>query len=199
MRAYIASVLPRLKEYSARLDNLALFTDQPWIQIDESGDRTVFVFRSERNELLISQNGNVSTCSWEYLEYMNSLLIEANGEKTLYNQGFMDEAVMILSKDGQSDYLLLANENKVEERNGEKILSNLSQKYLTADSVSAREDESVDQTPPRKRKEISRTEKEGKVNHKISYNEGEFPRISFVVFVAILISLFVLIAFGATF
>lgn len=142
MRAYIANVLPRLQKYSARLDNLALFTDHPWIQIDESGDRTVFVFRSEGNELLISKNGNVNTCSWEYLDYMNSLLVEANGKKTLYNQGFMDEAVMILSKDGQSDYLLLANENKVQERDAEKILANLSRKYLTTNAERARHAES---------------------------------------------------------
>jgi hypothetical protein len=160
MRAYIANVLPRLKEYSARLDNLALFTDQPWVQIDETGDRTVFVFRSEGNELLISKNGNVNTCSWEYLEYMNSLLIEANGEKTLYNQGFMDEAVMILRKDGQADYLLLANENKVQERSPEKILAILSQKYLTADTTRLRKDEIEDQTSSRKVKRVHRSEEE---------------------------------------
>jgi len=160
MRAYITNVLPRLKEYSARLDNLALFTDQPWIQIDESGDRTVFVFRSEGNELLISKNGNVNTCSWEYLEYMNSLLIEANGEKTLYNQGFMDESVMILSKDGQADYLLLANENKVQERKAVKILTNLSQKYLTADTTHAHEEEIGDGTPSREVKRVHQSEEE---------------------------------------
>lgn len=142
MRSYIANVLPRLKKYSARLDNLALFTDHPWIQIDESGDRTVFVFRSEGNELLISKNGNVNTCSWEYLEYMNSLLVEANEKKTLYNQGFMDEAVMILSKDGESDYLLLANENKVQERSAEKILANLSHKYLTSNTEASQRTQS---------------------------------------------------------
>ena len=135
MRGYIANVLPRLKKYSARLDNLALFTDHPWIQIDDSGDRTVFVFRSEGNELLISKNGNVKTCSWEYIDYMNSLLVKLNGQKTLYNQGFMDESVMILSKDGQTDYILLANENKVEERDGEKIITTLTRKYLTSRGV----------------------------------------------------------------
>lgn len=131
MRGYIANVLPRLKKYSARLDNLALFTDHPWIQSDDSGDRTVFVFRSEGNELLISKNGNVKTCSWEYLDYMNSLLVEVGGQKKLYNQGFIDEDVMILSKDGKNNYLLLANENKVGERDGEKIITTLTRKYLT--------------------------------------------------------------------
>ena len=160
MRAYIANVLPRLKEYSVRLDNLVLFTDQPWIQIDESGDRTVYVFRSEGNELLISKNGNVNTCSWEYLAYMNSLMIQANGKKTLYNQGFMDETVMILSKDGQADYLLLANENKVQEYTAEKILTNLSQRYLTADTTRARKEEIEDRTPSRKVKRVHQSKEQ---------------------------------------
>lgn len=181
MRTYIANVLPRLKEYSARLDNLALFTDQPWVQIDESGDRTVFVFRSEGNELLISRNGSVNTCSWEYLEYMDSLLIETNGKKTLYKQGFMDESVMILSKDGQADYLLLANENKVQERNAEKILKNLSQKYLTADATSTRQDEKENSTASRGRKSVYQTKEERERE-----NKREWIALSVLIAISIL-------------
>jgi hypothetical protein len=192
MRAYIANVLPRLKEYSARLDNLALFTDQPWIQIDGSGDRIVFVFRSEGNELLISKNGNVNTCSWEYLEYMNSLLVKANGKKILYNQGFMDETVMILSKDGQSDYLLLANENKVQERKAEKILASLTKKYLTADTTSARQDETKDQNPSSESKQVYQTEQEGE-------RENELRGMALAVLVTIIILVFYAIMFEATF
>jgi len=130
MRDYIRSLLPRLQAYSARLDNLSLFTDQPWVKIDDSGDRIVFVFRSSNNELLVSRNGDVQTCSWEYLDYMDSLVIHRDGQKSLYNQGFLDEQAMILVKDGNSEYLLLANENKVEERAPRELLERLDRKYL---------------------------------------------------------------------
>jgi hypothetical protein len=86
MRSYLKSILPRLQRYSARLDNLSIFTDQPWVKIDETGDRVLFVFRSS-NDLLISKNGDVQTCTWEYLEYMDSLLIKRGGQKSLYKQG----------------------------------------------------------------------------------------------------------------
>lgn len=130
MKTYISNLLPKLQEYSARLDNLTLLTDQPWVQLDESGDRTVFVFRSDGNELLVSRNGKVNTCTWEYLEHMNSLVIETDEEKTLYNQGFLDESAMILRKDGRDEYLLLANENKVEVTAAEKVLEQLERKYI---------------------------------------------------------------------
>jgi hypothetical protein len=115
------------------LDNLSIFTDQPWVKIDETGDRVLFVFRSS-NDLLISKNGDVQTCTWEYLEYMDSLLIKRGGQKSLYKQGFLDEQVMIMVKDGQGDYLLLANENKVDERDPESILHRLDRRYLTSPS-----------------------------------------------------------------
>jgi hypothetical protein len=112
---------------------LSIFTDQPWVKLDETGDRVLFVFRSS-NDLLISKNGDVQTCTWEYLEYMDSLLIKRGGQKSLYKQGFLDEQVMIMVKDGQGDYLLLANENKVDERDPESILHRLDRRYLTSPS-----------------------------------------------------------------
>ena len=130
MRDYISNLLPKIKDFSARLDNLALLTDQPWVQLDESEDRTVFVFRKDGNELLVSKNGDVNTCGWEYLEHMNSLVIEVSGQKILYNQGFLDESVMILRKDGGGEYLLMANENKVDAIKTDKVLEYLSRKYV---------------------------------------------------------------------
>jgi hypothetical protein len=134
MRSYISKLLPRLRQYSARLDNISLFTNHPWVQIDDSGDRTVFIFRKEENELLVSRNGEVSSCSWEYLDYMNSLLIDLGENRRLYNQGFLDESVMLLRQDGQEDYLLLVNENKVSSDDPERILEGLSQKYLLSEN-----------------------------------------------------------------
>lgn len=132
MKHYLESLLPRIKQYSQRLDNLALFEDQPWVQVDDSGERRVYVFRSANNELLISEKGEVRTCSWEYLEYLNSLLIKVGGSKRLYNQGFFDEAFMILKKDDAAEYMLLVNANRVADPSVEKSLERLQQKYLSS-------------------------------------------------------------------
>lgn len=130
MKQYLADILPRLQKYSARLDNLSLITDTPWIQVDDSNDRIVFIFRSKGSELLVSENGDVNTCSWEYLDYMDALLVKMGERRALYNHGFLDDAVMILSKDGSADYLLLVNEKKVEARDRDRVLARLNRKYL---------------------------------------------------------------------
>jgi hypothetical protein len=65
---------------------------------------------------------------------MNSLLIDLGENRRLYNQGFLDESVMLLRQDGQEDYLLLVNENKVSSDDPERILEGLSQKYLLSEN-----------------------------------------------------------------
>lgn len=109
--AYLADLIPRLQRFSSSLDNVALFADHPWVQVSASS-RTVYVFR-KGGELLISQEGNVMTARWEYLPALRSVVVEANGKKTLYNQGFLDDSVLALRQDGRGEYLILGNENKI--------------------------------------------------------------------------------------
>lgn len=132
MKEFIKDLLPRIRKYSERLDNLALLTDHPWVEVSDTGDRTLYVFRSDNNELLISRNGEVSTCTWEYLEYANALLIEVDGQRRLYKQGFVDPAVVVLRLDGQEDFLMLANENKIDEPEPRRVQGWLENKYLPA-------------------------------------------------------------------
>lgn len=132
MKTYLGSLLPKLKRYSARLDDLSLFVDQPWVKVDGNGSRTVYVFR-KGGELLIAKNGDVSSGKWSYLDYMDALLLQnSQEEKKLYNCGFLDDAVMALKKDGREEYMLLANENKLEEQTLERVMGRLNQKYLSS-------------------------------------------------------------------
>jgi hypothetical protein len=149
VKDYLADLIPRLKQYSARLDNLALLTDQPWVKVDTPESKIVYIFRSQKNELLISRNGNVSTCRWEYLETMDSLVIEEDGEKRLFKQGFFDESAMILRKDGQEEFLLLVNENKIDLRERKEITDHLSQKYIMKETTGEGDlTDTVDLEPP---------------------------------------------------
>lgn len=108
MRDYISSILPRIQQYSKQLNDEANFVEIPWGFIDDDGDKVTYIFR-RNNELLVSKKGEVATGRWEYLPVVQSMLIEYNGAKRMYNQGFLDKAVMVLRKDGTEEVFALAN------------------------------------------------------------------------------------------
>lgn len=108
MRDYISTILPRIQQYSKQLNDEANFVEIPWAFLDEAGAKVTYIFR-RNNELLVSRHGDVATGRWEYLPVVQSLLIEYQGSKRLYNQGFLDKAVMVLRKDGTEELFALGN------------------------------------------------------------------------------------------
>jgi hypothetical protein len=108
MLDYLKSILPRIQQYSKKLDDEANFVDIPWAFIDGEGENITYIFRKNK-ELLVSKQGDVVIGKWEYLPVMQSLLIEYEGKRRLYNQGFIDDAVMVLRKDGTNELFPLTN------------------------------------------------------------------------------------------
>lgn len=100
--------MPRIQQFSRQLNDEANFVEIPWGFIDDDGDKVTYIFR-RNNELLVSKKGEVATGRWEYLPVVQSMLIEYNGAKRMYNQGFLDKAVMVLRKDGTEEVFALAN------------------------------------------------------------------------------------------
>jgi hypothetical protein len=90
------------------LNDEANFVEIPWAYLDEDGVKVTYLFR-RNNELLVTKKGEVATGRWEYLPSMQSLLIEYVGKRRMYNQGFLDKAVLLLRKEGTEDFLALAN------------------------------------------------------------------------------------------
>lgn len=125
---YIKSLLPQLQQYSKNLNDTAIFADVPWGFIDEDNDRVTYIFR-RNNELLVSKRGDVTTGHWEYLSVMQSLLIEHANRKRMYNQGFIDNAVMALKKDGTDELFWLANQQILPDLN---VVGYLEQKVQSA-------------------------------------------------------------------
>lgn len=131
MRTYISDIIPKIEQYSKKLDNLTLLTNQHWIIIDDiDKSKITFIFRSN-NELIISQDGKVEKAKWEYLGY-NSLLIDRMEESFLFKHGFFDENVLALKIDGKNEYTFLVNESKFhKELNSYKnVIEFLSEKYI---------------------------------------------------------------------
>lgn len=120
---YINSWIPKIQLYSLKLDKLSKLYNQPWVIVDRTKDFIKIIFQ-EKGNLTVSINGTVSDGKWELLSVANSLLLEMNGERRLYNHGFLDNALMILKLDGfNSDFLVLANQNIIPDLDVENYLT----------------------------------------------------------------------------
>lgn len=131
MKTYLADIIPKIKRYSEKLDNLTLLTNQQWVVLDElRNSKFSYIFRSN-HELLISQNGKVEKGKWEYLGN-NSLLIERNDESYLFRHGFFDSNILALKVDGKDEFAFLVNQNNYDgDLNSiEKVSDFLEKKYL---------------------------------------------------------------------
>ncbi len=131
MKTYLADIIPKIKRYSEKLDNLTLLTNKHWVVIDElQNSKFVYIFR-DNFELLISKNGKVEKGKWEYLGN-NSLLIERKDDSYLFRHGFFDSNILALKVDGRDEYAFLVNENNYggDLNSIEKVLNFLETKYL---------------------------------------------------------------------
>lgn len=108
MLNYLKSILPRIQQHSKALDDVATFADKEWAFMDDDGHKVSYIFR-RNNELLVTKHGEVITGKWEYLAFKQSLLIEHEGRKRMYNQGFINDTIMLLRKDGTDELFPLGN------------------------------------------------------------------------------------------
>jgi hypothetical protein len=136
MKTYISDIIPRLKRYSKKLDDLTQLTNNNWVVIDESNlTKCVYVFRDNK-DLIISKNGIANKGKWDYLNN-NSLIIETNEISLFFKFGFLDSNILALKIDGRNEYAFLVNEtiydhdfNKIQQ-----IFNYLSEEYLIDDYI----------------------------------------------------------------
>ncbi len=131
MKTFLLDILPKIQNFSQKLDDISLLTNQHWVLMGSIGsDKTIYIFRLN-NELLVSTNGKVTKGKWEYLGN-NSILVDINDESYLFKHGFFDSTVLALKADNSEEYTVFVNENKFEgELNSiNKLLKFLETKYL---------------------------------------------------------------------
>ena len=128
---YIQELLPKLKRYSASLNQKALFLNYSWVQLGNTTARTLFIFREKNGELLIVNNGDMKSHKWEHLTHQNAIIFDIDGNKSMFQLGFIDDDVLILVKDGTSEFLVLVNETKLQEQSLKGLSERLTQKYIS--------------------------------------------------------------------
>lgn len=115
MKAYIANIIPRLKNFSKKLDDSTKLTNQHWVNIDEDETaKTVYIFDSN-GDLDIFQNGiGVDSGSWKFIDNTSIKLKLSNSPAILLKHGFFDEYVLALKLDSSDKYVFFVNETKYE-------------------------------------------------------------------------------------
>jgi hypothetical protein len=132
MKTYLSDIIPKIKRFSRKLDELTLLTNQEWVVLDElTQSKVKYIFLPD-GELLIASNGIVGRGRWRYIG-QNSILIDLmqQSQSLLFKHGFFDENILALKLDGKEGYAILINESKYEkELNSLDAVSQfLKQKY----------------------------------------------------------------------
>lgn len=99
MKNYIVSIIPNLKKYSRKLNDISLLTQDGWALIDSSPSKSkIYYFKSD-NELLITYRGKVKHGSWEIIH--NNIVIKEDGGSFIFKLDFFNEHYLILGIDNQ--------------------------------------------------------------------------------------------------
>jgi hypothetical protein len=144
MKEYLRSIIPRIKNFSQSLDKTSLLIDKPWVLIDENHDVQKLIFKKNK-ELILSNNGQVTLGSWDYLAEAKCLLINRGADKILCNQGYIDEGILILQLDASVDqFFILANQNIITDLNVFEYILEKSRLYLNIRSITLSTGEVLD-------------------------------------------------------
>lgn len=109
--ASIQDIFPDLLKHSQTLENLSILIDHPWIlKTQNVNDRITYIF-SANKELVESKNGLVEIGRWEYYSNAKSILIETGESRTLYNQIFIDNNILLLKHEGVSNMKIFLKGN----------------------------------------------------------------------------------------
>lgn len=73
---------------------------------------TTFIFREEKQELLVVKEGVVKKGHWETLFLSNSMLINDGVQELLFNIVYFGNVAMILKKENLDEYLVLIKRSK---------------------------------------------------------------------------------------
>jgi hypothetical protein len=114
MKTFIMDIIPKIKKFSKKLDDISILVGKHWVLIEpDNYVKVVYIFREKNNQLLISQDGIISKGFWENIGN-NSLVIEIGDYSYLFKHGFVDDNVLALKIDGKNEYALFASEEKFE-------------------------------------------------------------------------------------
>lgn len=113
MKNYIQSSFLKLRKIGERIRSASILSDTSWLLLaQDDSAKIVYIFKSQKNELYQSFNGNVNKGKWEFIVDSDSLVIDTGEQTELYNATLVSDDFLFLKKDGDSKSLVFANFTK---------------------------------------------------------------------------------------
>lgn len=110
MTEYIVNILPRIREFSLKIDKEEVFIEKPWVMFENAAGREIYIFKRNK-DLIMSLNGQVQIGSWQFLPEINGILIDRIHNKILLTQEYVDQSIMVLKLEGiTNEYFCFVNE-----------------------------------------------------------------------------------------
>lgn len=104
-----------LKNYSVGLKQQNYLLEKAWTLVDGNLNTHRLIFK-KKGVLRAFTNGNLQeTCSWDYEQSINSLIIKIGNDALVLNEIFLDGQVLILRKDNTNDFLVFINSSLFQE------------------------------------------------------------------------------------
>lgn len=130
MRKYLHNIVPKLQPFDYSLHHDAQFINKEWVLINgiEAGTSR-YVFKPN-NELVISENNEVTTTRWSFIN-SNFLSITTEDGIVLIKAFYKDKDMLVLNQKASEDYSFFINStNAVETINSKKDVQEfLKEKY----------------------------------------------------------------------
>lgn len=131
MKIFFEDLLPKIRRFSNKLDDITLLSTQEWVSVDETGKSKTVYFFKPNNELILSTDGKAEKAHWEFLG-KDALLIEKQDGSQLFRHAFFDKDVLALKVDNKNEYAFFVSESKFtgDVNSIEKTVAYLQKVYL---------------------------------------------------------------------
>lgn len=132
MKSFIFdNIIKKVKKYSENLDVKNILCEKPWIVFNDTGEKEVFIFRTD-GSVLVTKNGEGVISTWEWIPTNKSLMInKIDQEKSIVilRPAFVNNTILALQLDGTEKYTFLIDENN-KEKFAPKTLTELKQYFI---------------------------------------------------------------------
>jgi hypothetical protein len=135
MKYYLSEIIPKIKQFSKRLDENTLLTNNEWVQFNQDNLNRVYYIFKKNGELLVTEKGIGKKIKWENLGN-SRLTIEEESIFYHFRIAFYDGLFLIMNLNDTNDYVFFLNEAKigVDFKTINQINSHLGKKYNVIDS-----------------------------------------------------------------
>jgi hypothetical protein len=135
MKYYLSGIIPSIQQFSKRLDENTLLTNNEWVQFNQENLNRVYYIFKKNGELLVTEKGIGKKIKWDNLGN-GRLTIEEESIFYHFRIAFYDGLFLIMKLNDTNNYVFFLNETKLEVdfKTINQINSYLEKKYNVLDS-----------------------------------------------------------------